>query len=136
MDKYQYRERHDECLEMVLLKLDMVSNIVYNQSRKRLIRWLRLMKAKSKNEINEIAGSDEMMNKAIKYMEEFLNDKEIQDVYDKITDVEYYAKKEGKTEGKKENAMEIAKSMLLDKIDMKKVAKYTGLSINQLEALK
>ena len=94
------------------------------------------MKAKSKNEINEIAGSDEMMNKAIKYMEEFLNDKEIQDVYDKITDVEYYAKKEGKTEGKKENAMEIAKSMLLDKIDMKKVAKYTGLSINQLEALK
>ena len=98
------------------------------------------MAAKSKKEMKEIAGSDEIMNKAIKYMEEFLNDEEIQDVYDKITDVEYYAKKEGQAEGrregKKENAMEIAKSMLLDKIDIKKVAKYTGLSINQLEALK
>ena len=132
MDKYQYREIHNECLEMVLLKLDMISNIVYNQSRKRLIRWLRLMAAKSKKEMKEIAGSDEIMNKAIKYMEEFLNDEEIQDVYDKITDVEYYAKKEGRAE----NAMEIAKNLLKTKLTFAEIADVTGLTIAQVEALK
>ena len=140
MDKYQYREIHNECLEMVILKLDMISNIVYNQSRKRLIRWLKLMAAKSKKEMKEIAGSDEMMNKAIKYMEEFLNDEEIQDVYDKINDVEYYAKKEGQAEGrregKKENAMEIAKNLLKTKLTFAEIADVTGLTVAQVEALK
>ena len=98
------------------------------------------MKAKSKNEMNEIVGSDEMMNKAIKYMEEFLNDEEIQDVYDKINDVEYYAKKEGQAEGrregKKENAMEIAKNLLKTKLTFAEIADVTGLTVAQVEALK
>ena len=98
------------------------------------------MKAKSKNEMKEIAGSDEVMNKAIKYMEEFLNDEEIQDVYDKITDVEYYAKKEGKTEGQIEGErngiLRTAKKMLQDNLSIDNIMKYTGLSKNEIENLR
>ena len=76
------------------------------------------------------------MNKAIKYMEEFLNDEEIQDVYDKINDVEYYAKKEGKIEGEKSGILRTAKKMLQDNLSIDNIMKYTGLSKNEIENLR
>ena len=68
------------------------------------------------------------MEQALKFMEEFLNDEEIRNVYDKINDVERYAKREGITK--------IAKNMLEMNFSMEDIAKATGLSIKEVEALK
>ncbi|AZQ65183.1 hypothetical protein EI427_23505 [Flammeovirga pectinis] len=43
------------------------------------------------------------------------------------------AKEEGKEEGKKEQAIETAKSMLLDGLSIEKVAQYSGLSIEEVQ---
>jgi predicted transposase/invertase (TIGR01784 family) len=44
--------------------------------------------------------------------------------------------KEGKIEGKVEREIEIAKNMILDGETNEKIAKYTGLSVEQIEALR
>ena len=36
----------DECMEMYLIRLDLVKNIVYNETSERLVRWLKFMKPK------------------------------------------------------------------------------------------
>jgi predicted transposase/invertase (TIGR01784 family) len=43
---------------------------------------------------------------------------------------------EGKIEGKVEREIEIAKNMILDGETNEKIAKYTGLSVEQIEALR
>ena len=42
---------------------------------------------------------------------------------------------EGRTEGKEEKAIEIAKSMLADGLGHETVAKYTGLTVEQVKPL-
>ena len=44
--------------------------------------------------------------------------------------------KEGKKEGKKQNQIEIAKKMLGDKIEIKTIEKYTGLTEEEINELK
>ena len=79
-----------------------------------------------------IAKGDDIMEQALDFMESFLNDEHIRDVYDKINDV----KEEAMEEGKRENAIETAKSMLKDNMSIKMISKYTGLSKQEIEALR
>ena len=79
-----------------------------------------------------IAKGDDIMEQALDFMESFLNDENIRDVYDKINDV----KEEAMEEGKRENAIETAKSMLKDNMSIKMISKYTGLSKQEIEALR
>ena len=58
-----------------------------------------MIKAKDMNELKEIGKEDEVMESAIRLMEDFLNDEELQDEYDKITDIEYYTLEKGRKEG-------------------------------------
>jgi len=46
------------------------------------------------------------------------------------------AKTEGKIEGKMENKLENARAMLKDRVSISRIAKYTGLSIEEIQALK
>ena len=78
-------------------------------------------------EIKRIGGSDEVMEQAIKYMEEFLRDEEIQDIYDKIADVEYNAEQAG--------IIKTAKNMIQNGLSVSEIMKYTGLSKEEVEAL-
>ena len=43
-----------------------------------------MIKAKDMNELKEIGKEDEVMESAIRLMEDFLNDEELQNEYDKI----------------------------------------------------
>ena len=92
----------DECLEMYLIRLDLVKKKVYNGTETRFIKWLKFIGAKDVLEMSKIAKGDEVMEQTLKFMEDFLNDEEIRDVYDKINDVERYAKEEGIAQGKAE----------------------------------
>ena len=114
---------------MVLLNIDKVSKIVYDKEEEKIIKWLRLIGAESMKELKEIAEKDECMEQAIAYMEDFLNDEEIQDVYDKIVDVADKAEQKGKRSAN----INTARNMLTDGLSMDDIMKYTGLSIKEIE---
>ena len=122
----------DECLEMYMVRLDLIREKVYNYSDIRFIKWLKLINAKDMLEMKKISEGDEIMEQTLKFMDDFLNDEEIRNVYDKIRDVEYHAKKEGLAEGHA-NMLNSAKKMLKDDLDIKTIMKYTGLPKEEIE---
>ena len=129
----------NEFINMYLVRLDLVSKMVYNKNEDDLIRWLKLMVAKNMEEMENIGKGDDAMEQSVAYVKEFLkeNGTTFQDrlIYEKnVGRDEGLA--EGRAEGKKENAIETAKNMLLDKVDINKIVQYTGLSVKQIEALK
>ena len=122
---------------MYLIKLDKIKDIVYNQDEdERFIRWLKMINAKDMNELKNIAKENELMESAVSIMEDFLNDEELQDEFDKITDIEYYAKEEGIAEGRIDEKRKTAKNMLQDGVNIKTIIKYTGLSKEEISSIK
>ena len=119
------------CLEMYLIRLDLVKKKVYNGTETRFIKWLKFIGAKDVLEMSKIAEEDEVMEQTLKFMEDFLNDKEIRDVYDKINDVERYAKEGGQYQEK----IKMAKNMLQDGLNINNISKYTGLSLSEIKTL-
>ena len=113
---------------LVMIRLDLVKEKVYNDNNERFIKWLKLINTESLEEMRKIAKGDEVMEQALEFMEEFLNDEEIRNVYDKINDVKYYAKKEEK--------IETAKNMLKKGFSLQEISEITNLSINEINDLK
>ena len=113
---------------MVLLNIDKVSKIVYDKEEEKLIKWLRLIGAESMEELREIAKGEMEMEQAIAYMEDFLNDEEIQDVYDKIVDVADKAERKAN--------INTAKKLLKMNLSIKNISEATGLSTEEIENLK
>ena len=147
INKVSLRSLEDECLEMYLIRLDLVKKKVYNDTEERFIKWLRFIGAKDVLEMSKIAEGDEVMEQTLKFMEDFLNDEEIRDVYDKINDVERYAKEEGHAtghaeglaqglaKGEHQEKIKTAKKMLQDGLNINNISKYTGLSLSEIKAL-
>ena len=113
---------------LVMIRLDLVKEKVYNDNNERFIKWLKLINTESLEEMRKIAKGDEVMEQALEFMEEFLNDEEIRNVYDKINDVKYYAKKEEK--------VETAKNMLKKGFPLQEISEITNLSIKEINDLK
>ena len=128
VNKLNYGGIKDECLEMYLIRLDLVKEKVYNDNNKRFIKWLKLINAECLEEMRKIAKGDEVMEQALKFMDEFLNDEEIRNIYDKINDVKYYAKKEEKEE--------TAKNMLKKGFSLQEISEITNLSTKEISDLK
>ena len=120
----------DECMEMYLVRLDLVKDIVYNKTNERLVRWLKFMNAQSYEEMKQIGKDDEVMEQAIKYIDEFL-EKEGTTFQDKID----YEKVKSFDDGEKAGIMKTAKKMLKDDLNINSIAKYTGLSKEEIENL-
>lgn len=80
-------------------------------------------------------GDDIVMNEYIKEAEDVSFEGGVGESYDK----EWALKDEGIREGVQQGSIttkkEIAKSMLKDKIDVEMIAKYTGLSIEEINNL-
>ena len=80
------------------------------------------------------------MERALAFMERFVNDEEVREIYDKINDVERDAKErgmaEGQIEGRHSEKLEIAKNLLKMNLDIDSITQATGLTINEIEALK
>ena len=62
---------------MYLIRLDLVKEKVYNEEEKRFIKWLKIINGKEIEEMREEAKEDEVMERALQFMEEFLADEEI-----------------------------------------------------------
>ena len=57
------------------------------------------------------------------------------DIIAQINYAERKAREEGEAEGKAEGKAEVARNMLSDGLDIAKVAQYTGLSAEEVQAL-
>ena len=114
----------DECMEMYLIRLDLVKNIVYNE----------FMNAQSYEEMKEIGKEDEVMEQALKYIDEFL-EKEGTTFQDKIDYEKVKSFDDGLMKGEKTGIMKTAKKMLKDGLNINTIAKYTGLSKEEIKKL-
>lgn len=94
-----------------------------------------MINAKDMKELKDIAKEDEVMESAIRLMEDFLNDEELQDEFDKITDIEYYAKEEGRLE-EHQKLIKAARNLLKMNMSIKDIVNVTGLSQEEIENIK
>lgn len=109
-------------MEMYLLRIDLVSKMVYNNTNLRLVKWIKFMSAKNMDEMKKIAGEDENMNQAIKYIENFLKE-EGTTFQDKI-DYE-----------KEKVVIETARKCLKKNLSISDIMEITGLSKQEIEEL-
>ena len=155
VNKFNYGRMKDEYLEMYLVRLDLVSKMVYNKLESRFLKWLKFIKAGSVEEMGKIAKGDENMERALAFMERFVNDEEVRGIYDKINDVERDAKERGMAEGlaegkakglaeglaegliqgKTAGIIQTAKNMLKMNFKIEDIMEVTGLSIEEIETL-
>ena len=140
VNKFNYGRMKDEYLEMYLIRLDLVKEMVYNKTESRFEKWLKFIKAGSVEEMKRVAEGDENMERALAFMERFVNDEEVRGIYDKINDVERDAKErgmaEGQIEGRRQEKLEIARNLLEMNLDIVSITQATGLTKNEIEALK
>ena len=120
---------------MYLVRLDLSDKVLYNNINKRLIRWLKLMKSKSMEEMKEIGKGDKTMEDVIKYVDWFLKE-EGTTFQDKIEYEKAKSEAKGREEGIDMERKETAKNMLQDGISIKAIMKYTGLSETDISNLK
>ena len=129
-----------ESIEMLLIRLDILDKISYSKYEERFIRWCRLVHAKSKEEAIEIAKGDEIMERTIEYVEDYINDPEVISLFHndswKIESAEERGEKRGKKEGRTEGILETAKNMLKEKCSPALISKVTNLSISEINKLK
>ena len=105
--------------------------------------------------MEKIAKGDENMERALAFMERFVNDEEVRGIYDKINDVERDAKERGMAEGlaegkakglaeglaegliqgKTAGIIQTAKNMLKMNFKIEDIMEVTGLSIEEIETL-
>ena len=94
------------------------------------------MHAKSKEEAIEIAKGDEIMERTIEYVEDFINDPEVISLFHNDSWKIESAEERGEKRGKKEGILETAKNMLKEKCSPKFISKITNLSISEINKLK
>ena len=129
---------------------------------KRLEQWLWLIVGR-KEKVEMAVKENKNVKKADKVLERISKDPKERERYEAILKAEFNQKisnqkfmdkgiiegeargkiigreegmKEGKKEGKKQNQIEIAKKMLGDKIEIKTIEKYTGLTEEEINELK
>ena len=88
------------------------------------------MNAQSHEEMKRNGKGDEVMEQTIKYIDEFL-EKEGTTFQDKID----YEKVKSFDDGEKTGIMKTAKKMLKDGLNINTIAKYTGLSKEEIKKL-
>ena len=129
--KIETPSKDNEFIIMYLIRLDKVSKIVYNKNESRLVRWLRLMKSESIEEMESIAKGDKTMEQAIEYVDAFLKE-EGTTFQDKIE----YEKAKSEAKGREDDKKETAKNMLNKSYSISEIMDITGLSQTEIEALK
>ena len=133
----------NDLYQSIHIILDNAVNNEYNKDiPEEVIKFAKLLKAKSIDELVEEFEGDEEYMEAVGKLEELVMDPDFAGAYDKgaktewlLEDMRLTGRNEGRIEGKIERNIEIAKNMLQDTDDYGLIAKYTGLSIEEIESL-
>ena len=135
ISNYRYRDKDGELtekMEIVIIRLDKLKEIPYNVGEDEFITTLRFIGAETQEERDDYAkkGGEYLMS--VNY---FLNGFMDDEFCNTMFTMENKIKETGKAEGKLEEKLEIAKSML-QKSDMNYVSEITGLTKKELKKLK
>ena len=125
-----------ESIEMLLIRLDILDKISYSKSEERFIRWCRLINAKTREEIMEIAKGDELMMSTVEMVDSFIHDPEVISIFHDDSWKVVSAEQRGKDKGLKEGLLKTAKNMLLKNYTPKEISEITNLSISEIKKLK
>ena len=121
-----------ESIEMLLIRLDILDKISYSKSEERFIRWCRLINAKTREEIMEIAKGDELMMSTVEMVDSFINDPEVISIFHDDSWKVVSAEQRGKDKG----IIQTAKNMLKENCNPEFISRVTNLSISEIKKLK
>jgi len=150
-DRYKRRfiwkdaETNDESKFLAYQELYFIEMCKFNKEYKQLSdvldRWMAFLnkayELDKKNIPPELAEEMEI-RKAIEKLEQFYFDNQEREIYDgerKFRLCMHEERRTAEEKGKIEGKIEIAKEMLLDGMKIEKIAKLTGLEIEQIKAL-
>ena len=122
----------NESIEMLLIRLDILDKISYSKSEERFIRWCRLINAKTREEIMEIAKGDELMMSTVEMVDSFINDPEVISIFHDDSWKVVSAEQRGKDKG----IIQTAKNMLKENCNPEFISRVTNLSISEIKKLK
>ena len=141
----------NDLYQSIHIILDNAVNNEYNKDiPEEVIKFAKLLKAKSIDELVEEFEGDEEYMEAVGKLEELVMDPDFAGAYDKgaktewlLEDMRLTGRNEGEAigiskgieQGSQNKQIEIAKNMLQDTDDYGLIAKYTGLSIEEIQGL-
>ena len=139
---------YDENFVNYQVNLDKFMQMYYNKEKlNKFEKMMVMLMLEDKEELRALAQGDKELEAMAKKIEEMSKDtfvigqydKESVDAWTKEIDLREAHKEgeaKGEVKGKNEKSLEIAKSMLKDKMDVKLISKHTGLSKEEIESLK
>ena len=129
----------NDLYQSIHIILDNAVNNEYNKDiPEEVIKFAKLLKAKSIDELVEEFEGDEEYMEAVGKLEELVMDPDFAGAYDKGAKTEWLLEDmrlTGRNEGKTEEKLEIAKNMLNLNMDVNLISNVTGLSIEEIESL-
>ena len=112
-------------LELYLVRYDLIPKV--KNKEERFIKWLRMINAKSIEELESIGKGDEIMENSIRVVKEWLEDSAKHGLENYIDDVKF--------EATEKRNFEIAKKLLTLDISIENITKATGLTKKQITKL-
>jgi len=110
---------------------------------RRLVRWMLFLSARTKERLEELSVKEPAIQKAMTTLEFLSQDEETRRLYeerqralrDYASAIEG-AREEGREEGQQEGLQKVVREMLDDDLPLPAIAKYTGLSVKEIEKLR
>lgn len=135
------KQTKSENLELVLIRLDKLSDSEYNE--REFIRWLKIIVAKSYEEMKKEGGNNKMFKYVIRKFRDFTMHPRFRRLPEYSKENYLEAKKIGMKEGVKrgmergieKGKFEVAKNMMKDNFDLNTISNVTGLSLREIEKL-
>lgn len=122
---------NNEFINLYLVRLDLISKMVYNVNENKLVKWGKFMIAENMNNMEQIGKDDKAMEQSIEYVQNFLKDNGTT-FQDRLT----YEKNKGRDEGREEQALVTARNMINKGYSVEEIMSLVNLSKEEIEALK
>ena len=120
----------------------VAADIQYEYPQTELLRWAQFFGAKSREEMQMLVEKDKYIDKAYRRLEEMSVDEQKRWEYEMrqkaIRDQRHMlasGRREGEKIGELQGKLEMAREMLKDNMPIEKVAKYAGLSVEEIQKL-
>lgn len=145
-DEKTHEKIYDDIFEIVHVNMDYFEDVWYYGDTKKENPFLMLLAAPTEKEMDKISKGDRLMKELNDKVKRLNQDSEILDVIieneEEIIANSMYEKgvkngiSQGISQGENNKQIDMAKIMLKDKLDIKTISRYTGLSKKEIEKIK
>ena len=135
-----YKLKVNNNITLYLIDLDKVAKFTYNKSEI-FYEFANIMKKEWLCDMEEYIKDkeDEMLEKTVAYVREFLGDPKNHDLLNhfesEVRNAKYEGRTEGRAEGRAEEKLNFSKSLIDAGVDKNIVAKCANLSVSELDKL-